>query len=330
IKRVKDAGRVIKKNTGASLVDLGDGVALLEFTSPNNAIGLDVIQMVNESIDEVEKNYEGLVIGNQGSNFCVGANLALMLMEAQDENFFELDMVIRQFQNMAMNIKYSQKPVVTAPFNMSLGGGAEVTLPAARVQASQETYIGLVEFGVGLIPGGGGTKELYLKMLRGMPEGVNFDLMQVANNVFEQVATAKVSTSAEEARELGYLSHEDGISVNPDHLLHDAKQQVLALANTGYAAPKREQIPVVGDDGYAAMVLGAEALHLSGYASEHDMKIAKKLAYVLSGGRLKAGAEIDEQVMLDLEREAFLSLIGESKTQMRMQHMLLKGKPLRN
>ena len=330
IKRLKDAGRVIKKNTGASLVDLGDGVALLEFTSPNNAIGLDVIQMVNESIDEVEKNYEGLVIGNQGSNFCVGANLALMLMEAQDENFFELDMVIRQFQNMAMNIKYSQKPVVIAPFNMSLGGGAEVTLPAARVQASQETYIGLVEFGVGLIPGGGGTKELYLKMLRGMPEGVNFDLMQVANNVFERVATAKVSTSAEEARELGYLSHEDGISVNPDHLLHDAKQQVLALANTGYAAPKREQIPVVGDDGYAAMVLGAEALHLSGYASEHDMKIAKKLAYVLSGGRLKAGVVIDEQVMLDLEREAFLSLIGEPKTQMRMHHMLLKGKPLRN
>ena len=165
IKRLKDKQGVIMKNTGASLIDIGDGVALLEFHSPNNAIGLDVVQMVNKSIDEVEKNYQGLVIGNQGKNFCVGANLALMLMEAQDDNFFELDMVVRQFQNM-MNIKYSKKPVVTAPFNMTLGGGAEVTLPAAAVQASQETYIGLVEVGVGLIPGGGGTKELYLKMLR--------------------------------------------------------------------------------------------------------------------------------------------------------------------
>src|SRR5690625_937960 len=213
---------------------------------------------------------------------------------------------------------------------MSLGGGAEVALPAARVQDSQEAYIGLVEVGVGLIPGGGGTKELYLKMLRGMPEGVNVDVMQVANTVFERVAMATVSTSAEEARELGYLNHADGISVNPDHLLYDAKQQVLALANTGYQAPKREKIPVVGDDGYAAMLLGAKSLHLSGYASEHDVKIAKKLAHVLSGGRIKAGTQIDEQVMLDLEREAFLSLIGEPKTQMRMQHMLVKGKPLRN
>ncbi|MEI3605512.1 3-hydroxyacyl-CoA dehydrogenase NAD-binding domain-containing protein [Pseudogracilibacillus sp. SE30717A] len=330
IKRLKDTKGVIKKNTGASLIDLGDGVALLEFTSPNNSIGLDVMQMVNESIDEVEKNYEGLVIGNQGTNFCVGANLALMLMEAQDDNFFELDMVVRQFQNMTLRIKYADKPVVSAPFNMTLGGGAEVTLPAASVQASQEAYIGLVEVGVGLIPGGGGTKELYLKMLRGMPEGVKFDLAQVANTVFERVATAKVSTSAVEARELGYLNNFDGISVNPDHLLHDAKQRVLALSQLGYQAPKREKIPVVGDAGYAAMLLGAKQLQLSGYASEHDMKIAEKLAYVLSGGRIKEGTLIDEQVMLDLEREAFLSLIGEPKTQMRMQHMLLKGKPLRN
>ncbi len=330
IRRLKDTKGVIKKNTGASLIDIGDGVALLEFTSPNNSIGLDVMQMVNQSIDEVEKNYEGLVIGNQGTNFCVGANLALMLMEAQDDNFFELDMVVRQFQNMTLRIKYAEKPVVSAPFNMTLGGGAEVTLPAASVQASQEAYIGLVEVGVGLIPGGGGTKELYLKMLRGMPEGVNFDLMQVANTVFERVATAKVSTSAEEAKQNGFLNNFDGISVNPDHLLYDAKQRVLALYQLGYQAPKREKIPVVGDPGYAAMLLGAKQLQLSGYASEHDMKIAEKLAYVLSGGRIKEGTLIDEQVMLDLEREAFLSLIGEPKTQMRMQHMLLKGKPLRN
>src|SRR5690625_4671719 len=330
IRRLKAANGVIKKNAGASLVDIGDGVALIEFTSPNNSIGLDVMQMVNFAIEEVGKNYEGLVIGNQVRNFCVGANLALMLMEAQDDNFFELDMVVRQFQNMTMNIIYSEKPVVAAPFNMSLGGGAEISLPAAGIQASQETYIGLVEFGVGLIPGGGGTKELYLKMLRNMPEGVDFDLTQVANTVFERVAMAKVSTSAAEAVENGYLNKNDGISVNADHLLFDAKQKVLSLAKAGYKAPKREKVPVVGDDGYAAMLLGAKNLHLSGYASEHDLKIAEKLAYVLSGGRVSYGTLLDEQVILDLEREAFLSLIGEPKTQMRMQHMLLKGKPLRN
>src|SRR5699024_11052898 len=192
---------VVKKNAGASFIDLGDDVALLEFHSQSNAIGLDVIQMVNFAIEEVEKNYQGLVIGNQGKNFCVGANLGMMLMEAQDDNFFELEMVIRQFQNLGLNIKYSKKPVVTAPFNMTLGGGAEVALPAASVQASPETYMGLVETGVGLIPGGGGTKELYLKELRNLPQGIDFDHMKVANDVFEKVATAKVSTSAAEAHE---------------------------------------------------------------------------------------------------------------------------------
>ncbi|MBM7600644.1 3-hydroxyacyl-CoA dehydrogenase [Virgibacillus halotolerans] len=331
LQRLKDVNGVIKKNTGASLIDLGDGVLALEFHSRSNAIGLDIIQMVKFAIEEVNnKDYAGLVIGNQGKNFCVGANLGMMLMEAQDDNFFELDMVVRQFQNMAMQIKYSEKPVVTAPFGMTLGGGAEVSLPAASIQASAETYMGLVEFGVGLIPGGGGTKELYLKELRNLPKGVDFDLTKVANDVFEKVATAKVSTSAAEARENGFLNESDEISVNPDHVLHDAKQKVLALAKSGYQAPKREQVPVVGDAGYAAMLLGAKSMKLSGYASDHDLKVAEKLAYVLSGGRIKEGTLIDEQVMLDLEREAFLSLIAEPKTQARMQHMLLKGKPLRN
>ncbi|ASK62808.1 3-hydroxyacyl-CoA dehydrogenase [Virgibacillus phasianinus] len=330
LKQLKNVNGVIKKNAGASLIDLGDGVAGLEFHSQSNAIGPDIIQMINFALNEVDKNFEGLVIGNQGKNFCVGANLAMMLMEAQDDNFFELDMVVKQFQNAAMNIKYSNKPVVTAPFNMTLGGGAEFSLPADAIQASAETYMGLVEFGVGLIPGGGGTKELYLKQLRNLPKGVNFDLSKVANDVFEKVATAKVSTSAAEARENGFLNSNDGISVNPDHLLHDAKQKVLALASAGYQAPKREKVPVVGDSGYAAMLMGAKSLQLSGYASEHDVKIAEKLAYVLSGGRIKEGTLVDEQVLLDLEREAFLSLIGERKTQERMQHMLIKGKPLRN
>lgn len=330
LKKLKEQNGVIKKNTGASLIDLGDGVVALEFHSRGNALGLDSIQMINYAIDEVEKNYKGLVIGNQGGNFCVGANIGLMLMEAQDQNFFELDMVVRQFQDMAMKIKYSEKPVVSAPFNMTLGGGAEVSLPAAAIQASTEAYIGLVEFGVGLIPGGGGTKELYLKMLRNLPEGIDFNLSNVANDVFEKIATAKVSTSAAEAKEIGFLDALDSVSVNPDHLLYDAKQKVLALSEAGYRAPQREQIPVVGDAGYAAMLLGAKNLHLSGYASNHDLKIAEKLAYVLSGGRIAEGTLIDEQVMLDLEREAFLSLIGEPLTQQRMQHMLVRGRPLRN
>src|SRR5699024_4105118 len=209
--------------------------------------------------------------------------------------------------------------------NMTVGGCAEVTLPAASVQASSETYIGLVEFGVGLIPGGGGSKELYLKTLRNLTKGIDVDLTKVANDVFEKVAMAKVSTSAAEGKENGFLDGKDAISVNPDHLLYDAKQKVLSLANAGYRAPIREQTPVVGDAGYAAMLLGAKTLQFGGYASDYDVKIAEKLAYVLSGGRIAEGTKIDEQVMLDLEREAFLSLIGEPLTQQRMQHMLLKG-----
>src|SRR5690606_822311 len=182
----------------SSLIDLGDGIALLEFHSQANAIGPDIIQMINFAIDEVEKNYKGLVIGNQGKNFCVGANLGMILMEAQDDNIFELDFIVRSFQNAMMKIKYSRKPVVAAPFQMALGGGAEVCLPAAHIQASMETYIGLVEAGVGLIPGGGGNVNLYSKHLKGLPNGVQVDYQYVANKVFETIAMAKVSTSAEE------------------------------------------------------------------------------------------------------------------------------------
>ncbi|QTD42746.1 3-hydroxyacyl-CoA dehydrogenase/enoyl-CoA hydratase family protein [Sporosarcina sp. Te-1] len=330
LKRYKKKHGVIKKNSGASLIDLGDGIALLEFHSQSNAIGLDIIQMINFAIDEVEKNYKGLVIGNQGKNFCVGANLGMILMEAQDDNIFELDFTIRQFQNAMMKIKYCRKPVVAAPFQMALGGGAEVCLPAAHIQASAETYIGLVEVGVGLIPGGGGNVNLYAKHLKGLPNGVHIDYQYVANKVFETIAMAKVSTSAEEARGNNFLDFADGISVNPDHLLYDAKQAVLALYEGGYTPPAKAKIPVTGDSGYATMLLGAEAMYLSGHISDHDLKIAKKLAFVLSGGKVPYGTLVEEQYMLDLEREAFLSLVAEPKSQQRMQHMLLKGKPLRN
>ncbi|MEH6987092.1 3-hydroxyacyl-CoA dehydrogenase/enoyl-CoA hydratase family protein [Cytobacillus firmus] len=330
LKQLKKQKGVIKKNTGASIVDIGDGVALLEFHSQSNAIGLDIIQMINFAVDEVEKNYKGLVIGNQGKNFCVGANLGMILMEAQDDNIYELDMVVRHFQNAMMKIKYSAKPVVAAPFGMTLGGGAEVCLPAAHIQASSETYMGLVEAGVGLIPGGSGNKELYLKHLENMPNGVEFDLQKVANKVFESIAMAKVSTSGEEARDNNFLNLADGISVNGDHLLYDAKQAVLALHEKGYKPPVRKKVPVVGETGYATLLLGAQAMLYSGYISEHDLKIAKKLAYVIAGGKVPYGTEVDEQYLLDLEREAFLSLVAEPKSQQRMQHMLLKGKPLRN
>ncbi|WML41075.1 3-hydroxyacyl-CoA dehydrogenase NAD-binding domain-containing protein [Neobacillus sp. OS1-2] len=330
LKKLKKQKGVIKKNSGASLIDLGDGVALLEFHSPNNAIGLDIVQMINYAVDEVEKNYKGLVIGNQGKNFCVGANLAMMLMEVQDDNIYELDMIVRHLHSALLKVKYSAKPVVAAPFGMTLGGGAEVCLPTAHIQASAETYMGLVEVGVGLLPGGGGNKELYMKHLENLPNGIPFDLQNVANKVFETIAMAKVSTSAEEARENNFLDASDGISFNSDHLIYDAKQAVLALHEQGYKPKVRKKVPVVGETGYATLLLGAEGMRLSGYLSEHDMKIAKKIAYVIAGGKVPFGTEVDEQYLLDLEREAFLSLIAEPKSQQRMQHMLVKGKPLRN
>ncbi|MEW9574948.1 3-hydroxyacyl-CoA dehydrogenase/enoyl-CoA hydratase family protein [Bacillus toyonensis] len=330
LKQLKAKNGVLKKNSGASLIDLGDGILCLEFHSKSNAIGMDITQMINYAVDEVEKNYKGLVIGNQSKNFCVGANLAMILMEAQDDNYFEIEWVVKNFQDAMTKIKYSSKPVVAAPYGMTLGGGTEVCLPAASIQASSETYMGLVEVGVGLIPGGGGNKELYIKHLNKMANGVEFDLQKVANKVFESVAMAKVSTSAQEAVSNNFLGDKDGISVNGDHLLYDAKQKALTLYEAGYKAPIRKKIPVVGETGYATLVLGAEAMHLSGYISEHDLHIAKKLAYVIAGGKVPYGTKVDEQYLLDVEREAFISLVSEMKSQARMQHMLVKGKPLRN
>ena len=330
LKRYKKKHGVIKSNSGASLIDLGDGVALLEFHSQSNAIGLDIIQMINFAIDEVEKNYKGLVIGNQGKNFCVGANLGMILMEAQDDNIFELDFVIKSFQQAMRRIKYSAKPVVAAPFSMTLGGGAEVCLPAAHIQASAETYIGLVEVGVGLIPGGGGNLGLYEKFIKGLPNGVELDYQNIANKVFETIAMATVSTSGEEARDNNFLNFADGVSVNPDHLIYDAKQAALALYEAGYTPPVKKPIKVVGAPGYGTLLLGAQGLYNSGMISDHDLKIAKKLAYVVAGGLVPYGTEVSEEYLLGLEKEAFLQLVADQKSQMRMQHMLVKGKPLRN
>jgi len=332
LKSIKDRTGVIKKNPGASLVDLGDGVACLEFHSKMNAIGGDTLQMLKFALSEVDKNFVGLVVGNQGANFCVGANIMLMLMEAQEENWEELDMMSRVFQNATMSLRYSPKPVVVAPFQMVFGGGCEMVLHADRVRAAAETYIGLVEVGVGIIPGGGGTKEMLVRMLDLIPKGADdADPFPFVKRAFETMALAKVATSAEEARALGFLSPEDSVSLNQDRLLADAKKEVLALAATGYVAPQqRTDILALGNPALATLKLGIHQMKRAGYISDHDAEIGKKLARILTGGDLNHSTRVSEQYLLDLEREAFLSLIGTRKTQERMAHMLKTGKPLRN
>lgn len=330
LQALKEQNRIIKQNAGANLLDLGDGVALLEFQSPNNAIGMDIIQMLEYSLEEVAKNYEGLVIGNQGKNFCVGANLMFILMEAQERNWPEIDLMVRQFQKATTAIRYSEKPVVVAPFGMTLGGGTEFCLPAARLQASAETYMGLVETGVGLIPGGGGNKEMLLRLQDSLPGKVDADHQALVNAAFETIAMAKVSTSAEDAKQYHFIRPVDGISVNQGHQIYEAKQKVLQLAREGYKPAHPRKIRIVGEPGKAVMTLGAYTFKAGGQISEHDYKIATKLAHVLAGGDLPTGTLVDEQYLLDIEREAFLSLCGEPKTQQRMQYMLTKGKPLRN
>ncbi len=325
----KKANKVINANAGASLIDMGDGVACLEFHSPNNAIGADIVQMINFAVAEVEKRYLGLVIGNQGKNFCVGANLMLLLMEAQDENWDDINFMVKSFQDACMRLKYCSKPVVAAPFGMTLGGGCEVVLHADRVRAAAETYIGQVETGVGLIPGGGGNKEVLIRYIEGItdPEA---DLQPFVNKAFELIAMSKVATSAKEAKEMHLLRPGDKITVNQDYLLYDAKRAVLAMVQEGYQPPRQEKIRVIGEPGYATLKLAAYTMRQGGFISAHDEKIAGKIAYVLSGGPVPANTLVTEQYLLDIEREAFLSLCGEPKSQERMMHMLKTGKPLRN
>ncbi|UED76025.1 3-hydroxyacyl-CoA dehydrogenase/enoyl-CoA hydratase family protein [Brevibacillus sp. DP1.3A] len=329
---LKEQGKLIKKNAGAALIDLGDGVACLEFTSPHNALGMDVLNMASQAAEEVQKNFAGLVIGNQGKNFCVGMNLAMALMEAQDENWLELDMLVSNFHKTARALRYMHRPVVAAPFGMTLGGGVEVVYLADRVQVSAETYLGLVEVGVGLLPGGGGTKEMLFRAMENVPEGGSMpvDPFPFVAKAFEAIAMAKVSTSGQEAINLGYLRPTDRISVNADHLLYDAKQLVLAMDKEGYTPPAPRKIRVIGETGYANLRQNIYAMKKSGYISEHDELIASKVAYVMSGGNVPAGTEVTESYILELEKQAFLELIKTPKSQQRMQHMLTKNKPLRN
>jgi 3-hydroxyacyl-CoA dehydrogenase len=317
LKDVKRARGVMKKNGGASLVDLGTGVLCVEFHSKMNSLGDDQISMIRAGIEETARNYEAMIIANQGENFSVGANLMLVLLAAQEEEWDELDAAINRFQQATMMIKYAPKPVVAAPFGMTLGGGCEIALHSARVQASAETYIGLVEVGVGLIPGAGGCKELLARL-------------GSAQKAFELIAYAKVATSAAEARSLGLLRAQDEVSMNPERLIDDAKALALCLAPHYVPGVPRTDIQVGGAEDYALLKTGIYLAREANYITEYDTVVGDRLAYVLSGGRLTGRQAVSEQYLLDLEREAFLSLCGQPKTQQRMQHMLKTGKPLRN
>ncbi len=321
---------VIWKNAGASILDLGDGVINLEFQSKMNTMGAEVIEGINKAIAMAEKDFRGLVIGNDSTEaFSAGANLAMLFMYAIEQEYDEIEMMIRQFQNTMMRVRYSAIPVVTAPHSLSLGGGCEINLHADRVVAAAETYVGLVEVGVGLIPAGGGTKEMALRASdlyqAGDPE---LNILQAA---FMNIAMAKVSTSAQEAFEMNYLRRGDQIVLNRSRLIADAKEAVIELADAGYSQPKqRNDIKVQGKTGIALFKAGITGMKMGRYISEHDAKIADKLAYVISGGDLSYPTLVTEQYLLDLEREAFLSLTAEKKTLERIQSLLNGGKPLRN
>lgn len=329
LKKAHKQGKKIFGNSGASLIDMGDGVACLEFHSPNNSIGGDIMAMIHKSLEEVEKNYLGMVIGSQGKNFAVGANLMLIMMEAEEGNWDELDLMVREFQRGTMALKYAKKPVVAAPYGMTLGGGCEVCLHSHAIQASSETYMGLVELGVGLIPAGGGTKEMALRAMEGILPGVVAAPDYFFAKRFEIVAMAQVSTSAEMARKLGFLRASDRYSMNSDHVLYDAKQRVIDLARD-FRPLIPQKVKAAGPGVRAFLEMALYGMKEGRYISDYDMHLGKKLAYVMTGGDVQAGALVDEQYLLDLEREAFLSLAGEPKTMDRIRHMLTKNKPLRN
>jgi len=322
----------VRKNAGASLIDLGDGILCLEFHSKMNTIGADTIQMVHAGLKALDDGFEAMVIGNQGPIFSAGANLMLLLVAAQEGEWEDIHDEVRQFQNANLALKYASRPVVAAPHGLTLGGGVEMVLHAARVRAAAETYMGLVEFGVGLIPAGGGTKEMLIRAMDAVPQDSEADPFVNLKEVFTNVGMAKVSTSAEDARKLRYLRAEDSISMNRDRQIADAKQVALDLVRLGYRSPKRrDEILVLGQAAFAKMKLGLHLLRRGEYISDYDVVIGTHLAKILSGGgEFTSPQRVSEQYVLDLEREAFVSLCGERKTQERIQHMLKRGKALRN
>jgi 3-hydroxyacyl-CoA dehydrogenase len=339
----KKSNGVVKKNSGASLVDLGDGVACIEFHSKMNSLGGDIIQLILQTLKTggPGENFDAFVITNDAANFSVGANLMLLLMSVQEEEWDDLDLAIRQFQGMTQAIKFSAKPVICAPFGLCLAGGTEISLHAAARQPYAELYIGLVEVGVGLLPGGGGCKEMLLRAVDGAAAASgkssgdalagSVEMLEAMKRAFETIATAKVATSAHEARGLGFLSDSDRITMNRERVLSDAKMRALELVRAGYEPPvPRSDIPAPGENLLAALKMGVHLMRQADYITDYEVKLGGKIAEVLCGGNVTPGTPVSEQYILDLEREGFKSLCGEKKTQERIQYTLKTGKTLRN
>jgi 3-hydroxyacyl-CoA dehydrogenase len=334
----KKSNGVVKENSGASLIDLGDGVACIEFHSKMNSLGGDIVSLITQTMKPggPGDGFDGFVITNDADNFSVGANVMLLLMSVQEEEWDEVDLAIRQFQGMTQAIKFSTKPVVVAPFGLCLGGGTEISLHAVARQPHAELYAGLVEVGVGLLPGGGGCKEMLLRAVDSAAtirpgRGESIELIEAMKKAFETIATGKVATSAPEARGLGFLQESDNVTMNRERVLADAKARALELVRAGYEPPQpRTDIPAPGENVLAALRLGVHIMRQGEYISDHEVKIATKVAEVLCGGNVTSGTPVSEQYILDLEREAFKSLCGERKTQERIQYTLKTGKTLRN
>ncbi len=334
IKGFKEKGQVLKRNMGADIVDIGDGVLCVEFHTKMNALDDDIMNMLNDACDMVEENpdYQGLVITNEADHFSAGANIAMILMAAQTGNWGMLEESIRFLQACGMRLKYCEKPTVVAPFGMALGGGCEVSIHGAALRPHAELYIGLVEVGVGVIPAGGGTKESIVRALEGIP-GDNTDLSRLPYlaKVFENIATAKVSSSAFDARRYNYVKKTDKITISRDALLNDAKQTTIGMAQASYKKPAPpDWLVMPGRDGFALLEAGMQQFLAGGFMSPHDYVVCSKLANIICGGNVRPGTRVTEQHLLDLECEAFLSLMGTEKTQDRIQYMLANGKPLRN
>jgi 3-hydroxyacyl-CoA dehydrogenase len=322
--------KVISENAGATLYDIGDGVACVDFHTKMNALDDDIFAIVNEAFDRLEKDFDGLVVSTQADNFSAGANLFMVVVAAQQGMWDNLDQAICKLQGLNMRMRYSPKPIVVAPMGLALGGGCEIAMHASRVVASSETYIGLVELGAGVIPAGGGTKEILRRIVNPPMKTENAEALPHLQRAFLQIGQAKVAASAEEARQMAILSPQDRIVMNRDHLLAEAKREVLHMAASGYRPPAPEMIYAAGRDMLGALRVGAWMFKEGRYISEYDHHIAGKLAYVMCGGELTRPQWVSEQYILDLEREAFLSLCGEEKTQARMWSLLQTGKPLRN
>jgi 3-hydroxyacyl-CoA dehydrogenase len=331
LRPLKSSGGVVEKNRGATLLDLGDGIACVEFHTKMNTVDADLAVLLDIACDRVEKDFDGLVLANEAEHFSAGANLMVVSMYAAQKNWKAIEDMVGGFQQVLQRLTYLSKPVVSNPHGLTLGGGCEMAMAADRMLVAQECYMGLVEVGVGLIPGGCGTLNLLKRMLRPIPAQSNVDRLPFIQRVFENIGMAKVATGAGEVFNLGFATERDRVAINRDTRIADAKREARHLADQGYTAPRpADYLVLPGPDGAAAIDLFVYGMMLSGHASEHDRLIAQRLGNVLCGGDTDGKTAVSEQHVLDLEREAFMSLVGEEKSIARIQHMLMKNKPLRN